>query len=136
MVITSLYWHFLVYHNYYLLSINFIHILNLNISVSYEQNINKRSERDLNPRIAINDYTLSRRAPSTTRTPLHKKIPYTTLAFLLYSIWYEFTFLILTIYILYYNNPIFIIVRYIKEKIKSLLFLHSRNRALQYYQRW
>src|SRR3954463_5913310 len=32
---------------------------------------NWRRERDSNPRYVISVYTLSRRAPSTTRTPLH-----------------------------------------------------------------
>ena len=32
-----------------------------------------RRERDSNPRYAINVYTLSRRAPSATRTPLRNR---------------------------------------------------------------
>src|SRR5699024_7599648 len=32
-----------------------------------------RTERDTNPRYAMNVYTLSRRAPSTTRPPVQKK---------------------------------------------------------------
>ena len=38
-----------------------------------------RRERDSNPRNAINAYTLSRRAPSATRTPLHKLLPFSDL---------------------------------------------------------
>src|ERR1700754_863501 len=34
---------------------------------------NWRRERDSNPRYVISVYTLSRRAPSTTRTPLHTR---------------------------------------------------------------
>ncbi len=35
-----------------------------------------RRERDSNPRYAINVYTLSRRAPSATRTPLRNRSPF------------------------------------------------------------
>ena len=38
-----------------------------------------RRERDSNPRNAINAYTLSRRAPSATRTPLHNLLPFSVL---------------------------------------------------------
>ena len=38
-----------------------------------------RWERDSNPRNAINAYTLSRRAPSATRTPHRKLLPFSIL---------------------------------------------------------